>query len=913
MDWFCPGAPPITALEFSFERGIAVDRIQAALDQSFALPENTPLFSLEMDKREISSLQAVSIVRQDDEIRFLLPGGLNGKLTVEPPFLPYWKARLILENTSDQQVAISNLVPLGREDGTIYITAAGPPTVPLARANLFRPGKKPVSVILPDDAWDLGYAAIETTRISLCALARKKATEKAEVRRYQVTLEPGGTVEYRLFIDGYDGPWQNGLRRMFREYWLFDLERFDNRLFERADLSWIRRSFLILLQFAWDHSFYDSQEKIFKTDQVLEEGKRWMGGYDVFGLWASWPRLGLDQRNQWDLYADLPGGLGQLRTLVDRMHKTGTRFFLAYNPWDKDTRPEDPAQALSRMIQQTDADGVVLDTMAASSGELQESCDAVKPGVVLYSEGMAVVQDMPSLPAGRVHDALFLSPLLNLNKLIKPDFALFRVCRLGDAPLHREIAVAFFNGYGVELNAFAPGRPLGMEEDFRFLGKAIHILRDNAACFTGSDWTPLVTTRADGLWVNEWPGGGKKIYTLYSALSEGFDGPLLAAEALESRHYVDLWNHQEITLTRREGKALVPASLAPFAEAWRHTRREGSIGCIAQLPRRLMTHLTFSEGFLTVESPGGRLLEIWKGTPSYESQPVVYPSGNHAFRLAELLQHYRGTLVLRLMRNGELEDERILEVPMGLPVRLHEMQKTEPATSLPDEMVEISAGEYTFQTEKPESLIAYPDHSGPQKINMNRFYMDRFPVTNARFYTFLEASGYRPGEERNFLKHWLMGMPRKGEENHPVVNVDLEDARAYARWAGKRLPTEMEWQYAAQGMDGRRWPWGKDLKEGTHNPASGRTTVVDGYPQGASPFGVLDLVGNVWQLTDDEYDNGSHRFVMIRGGSFYHPKSSEWYLPGGAQPLPRTQMLLRVAPEYDRSATVGFRCVKDAR
>ena len=72
-----------------------------------------------------------------------------------------------------------------------------------------------------------------------------------------------------------------------------------------------------------------------------------------------------------------------------------------------------------------------------------------------------------------------------------------------------------------------------------------------------------------------------------------------------------------------------------------------------------------------------------------------------------------------------------------------------------------------------------------------------------------------------------------------------------------------------------------------------------------------DLVGNVWQLTNDVYDNGSYYFVIIRGGSYYNPKGSQWYIKGGPQPLDRTQMLLMVAPGFDRSATVGFRCVKD--
>ncbi len=918
--------PPLTDIQLGTDRGLTVSRLKSALDSYVALPPAVPLFSLEIDQQEVSTLQAESVTREENRIRFLLPGGLAAELRPEPPFMPCWKARLILQNRTDQALAVSNMVPLGRGAGNTYITAAGPQTVPLARANLFRPEKMPVSVILPDNAWDLGYAAREAPEVSVCALARKVAVQNGEARRYRVTLQPGGTVEYALYLDSYAGSWQNGLRRMFRDHWLFDLEKFDNHIFQRADLAWIRRSFLVLLQFAWDRSFFDAAGKSFGLEALREEGRRWMGGYDVLGIWTTWPRLGLDDRNQWDLHRDLPGGTARLRDWAAELHREGTRLFVAYNPWDTGTRRESALDGLSGLIRETDADGVVLDTMASAGPEMQEALDAVKPGVVLYSEGMAAVKDMPGLPAGRVHDALELSPLLNLNKLIKPDYAIFRVCRLGDQPLHREIAVAFFNGYGVELNAFSPGNAAQREEDFRFLGRALRILRENASSFIHKDWEPLVPTRADGLWVNAWPGGGKKLYTIYSARPEGFEGPLLDVEPREGRHFVDLWNHREIApLRTEEGKRVLPVAVEPFRGAWRPPRQEGSAGCVADLPVRIEASLDFAEGVIRVRAPSGpgRVLEIWKGAPSYEAEPLAFPSEPREIRLIELLGRYRGPLVLRLKRSGELEDERIVDVPLGLPCRREVRKRTEVVEAAPGGMVEIPAGEFLFRTEKTESLIPYPDHSEGRKVILPRFFLDRFPVTNAQFRLFLDAAGYQPEDSRNFLRHWLNGLPRSGEENHPVVHVSLEDARAYAAWAGKRLPTEEEWQYAAQGTDGRLWPWepapggsrsaeSAAARKETHNPTAGRTTPVDAFPQGASPFGAIDLVGNVWQMTDDEYDNGSHHFVVIRGGSFFQPKSSEWYLPGGPQALNRSQILLRVAPGFDRSATVGFRCVKDA-
>ena len=150
---------------------------------------------------------------------------------------------------------------------------------------------------------------------------------------------------------------------------------------------------------------------------------------------------------------------------------------------------------MARLIKETEADGVVLDTQGSSSFELQAAADSVRRGVVMYSEGMAITKDMPGIISGRVHNAIFLSPELNLNKLIKPDFSIFRVCDVGEDLIHREIAIAFFNGYGTELNMFRPGgRDDNYRDDLDFLAKTTFTLRQNNDAFLDKNWTPLIET-----------------------------------------------------------------------------------------------------------------------------------------------------------------------------------------------------------------------------------------------------------------------------------------------------------------------------------------------------------------------------------------------------------------------------------
>lgn len=193
--------------------------------------------------------------------------------------------------------------------------------------------------------------------------------------------------------------------------------------------------------------------------------------------------------------------------------------------------------------------------------------------------------------------------------------------------------------------------------------------------------------------------------------------------------------------------------------------------------------------------------------------------------------------------------------------------------------------------------------------------MDRTLVTNADFKRFLDATHYRPADDHNFLRHWTNATYPDGSADQPVRWVSLEDARAYAAWAGKRLPHEWEWQYAAQGADGRLYPWGNTWNpEAVPTPDQGRIMSapepVGRHPQGASPFGVQDLTAHLWQWTD-EFTDDHTRAAILRGGSFYKPQGSHWYFPQ-AYKLNEHGKLLLIAPAKDRSGAIGFRCVKDA-
>jgi len=264
-----------------------------------------------------------------------------------------------------------------------------------------------------------------------------------------------------------------------------------------------------------------------------------------------------------------------------------------------------------------------------------------------------------------------------------------------------------------------------------------------------------------------------------------------------------------------------------------------------------------------------------------------------------------------------------------LPQQIIPIPATKPVSSAPAGMVKVPEADFLFKVSGIEIEgfndigvdVQYPWEDSPRRfhehpMHVTPFYIDKYPVTNAEFKKFIDSTHYHPKDDLNFLRDWKNGSYLAGWENRPVTWVSQEDARAYASWAGKRLPHEWEWQYAAQGTDGRLYPWGNEWDDSAVPvPDKSRSMrgpdPVDGHPKGASPFGVMDLVGNVWQWTEEFIDEHT-RGGILRGGSYYQPQGSIWYFPQ-AYKLNEHGKLLLMSPSMDRSGGVGFRCVVDSQ
>lgn len=863
-------------------------------------------------------LPPISLEYQEDGI------WQNGKLKVEAlpdSILPNGVAkRYKFTNPTRDTVRLGNVLPWRRDKVEVYITGLG--DHPLSRAHLFRKGRKPVNVIVPDNAWELGYASVD----GAYALARRSVPSivKGKRQRFQTILYPGGSVEYRIYVESFEGSWQAGLRQAFQARKLYDVSAFDSSMYQREDLKWIREAFVMHLLMAWDKDYYDGEIKLL---DFVRRGKELYGGDDVVCIWPTWPTLGVDPRNQFDMYRDLPGGLRGLRILADSLHRLGAKFFIAYNPWDESTRSEDHLVGLSDLIRATSADGVVLDTKGESSLELQRAADQVKLGVIMYSEGMAIPRDMPGIVSGRVHNALYYPPLLNLNKLIQPGFSTFRVAEVFKERIQREFAVAFFNGYGTEINQFAPGHPSWEANQYRYLGRTSRILREHAQLFSEGELTPLIDTSGEDVYVNQWDHRGKRLWTVLSMNPSGIDTTLFRVGQDEGNfHYIDVWHHEK---TGIDSNGRVRVRVDPFDKRHLGTNNEGEVACIVRFPKRLKCRL---EGWtLHVDGAGSAEVSVWADETGYDSKPTLISTGVTTMDIRKAFGRFEGKLVVQLHEGKELIDEEIVYLKPGT-ARLISDRAHSPLGGSTKGMKKIPSGNFRFHTTHGDEFINYPVDGEDSTFVMKSFWMDVTPVTNAQYREFARATRYFPSDTVNYLKHWYRGEPKKGEEQFPVVYVSLDDARAYASWAKKRLPTELEWQYAAQTSAGNEWPWRQrkpvsreeqevnetltvsslvGIDPGVCNLGDGKLYPVGRYRKGVNPNGLLDLVGSVWQLTDDVYQSGSYTYSIMKGGSYFKPSSSWWYVQGGPRELHYRQYLLRVSSGFERNSTVGFRCLKD--
>lgn len=592
---------------------------------------------------------------------------------------------------------------------------------------------------------------------------------------------------------------------------------YDDGAYARADLAWARRTFSSALVMVWDERLWDAAGGRFTVEKLLDEADAEFGGWDLVVLWSGYPRLGFDDRNQFDFFRELPGGVDGLGELVGAFQDRGVKVLLPYKPWDAGTRRDgdEDVDVLLELVRRSGADGIYLDTLANGVADIRARLDAVRPGLALEGE--------LSLPLDRVHDHELswgqwfddsLAPGVLRNAWFEQRH-LVHLVRRWDTDHSGELQIAFMNGSGMVVWDNVFGFSVDWTpRDRSILRAMLPVQRRFADFFARGAWTPLVETSVYHVYASLWELDGSRLWTLVNRSPEPVEGLVLPVTAEPGQVYLDLVQGRRV----EPEDGVLPGSLA------------------------------------------GR------GVGAFLA-PATGDGDHDALLVAQ-----------RRARCGDSSDATF----RLRAVTLRAVPAIAPRAEAPPEMVVVAGGAarltsvYTARELTPYEPPWVLDEVQPafghtrayvRDVSLTSYAIDRAPVTNGEFRAFLAATSYEPRNGERFLSH----LPAPDEE--PVVYVDLDDARAYAEWAGKRLPTDEEWQHAFESAE-----------------------LDPGSPR-------------VWNWTESESSDGRTRSCVLKGGSDYLAEGSHWYADGGPQAAEFSAKFVLMWPGLDRCATIGFRCV----
>jgi len=677
--------------------------------------------------------------------------------------------------------------------------------------------------------------------------------------------------------------------------------------YSAPELAWTQSSFIQTQMMVHERFFYDPATQHYTVEKYLNDLESRYGGIDSVLIWHVYPNMGIDSRSQFDLFNDLPGGIPAVKAMIEDFHKRGVRVLFPVTAWDQGThQSSDPLWVvLNKEIAAVGADGINGDTLNGVPQVVSEVAGQMHHPIAVEPEtGLDADEQIAWNIMSWGYWHYDFTPAISRYKWLDSRH-MVNICNRWAHNHLDDLQFAFFNGAGFESweNIWGIWNQL-TPRDAETLRRISLVERAYASQLTTPAWEPHTPTRTFGVFASKWPAGNRTLWTLVNRNPYAVAGGQLRIPTVADEHYYDIWNGVELQPVVEDGRT----TLAFPMEA-------NGYGAILEADSltaddvKLMTSMK-----ILAAHPLQSFSEQWE----------------------------------------------------TIPQSLVPMPATAPVNSAPEGMLKIPAGDFTFRVNGVEIEgmddegvdVQYPWEESARRYHEHRmsiaaFFMDQYPVTNAQFKQFIDATHYAPADSHNFLRDWHAGKFPEGWGNKPVTWVSIEDARAYAQWAGKRLPHEWEWQYAAQGTDNRRYPWGfgadappiaqqtaasvtdpyaappqpalqfdqfgqpsppVPTSEPTPEPDRGHDIApasdVDAHPRGASPFGVMDLTGNVWQWTD-EYQDQHTRFAILRGGSHYQPQGSRWYFPQ-AYELSQHGKYLLMAPSLDRSGAVGFRCVKDA-
>ncbi len=617
----------------------------------------------------------------------------------------------------------------------------------------------------------------------------------------------------------------------------------DKQLYQRPETQWVKRNFISGFAYLWDNDFWDADKKVFTAQKYCDKMKREFGGFQSVLIWIGYPNIGIDNHNIWDILAAIPGGINAVRAVVKVFHKNNVKVYFPYMPWEIDTRRTGTPDAThwGKMVEKTDADGLFFDTWF-DGDSFQKELDKYKRGVSIGTEHHPTLQNVQGYNAITTSWGQTLTPYNNNGisrvKWLIPEHLQWTINRW-TTDRQNNMAYSWINGQGILVweNIFGHMN-IWNAKDRHTLRKINAIYQQFGYLYTSDSWKPYLPSGNENVHISSWQNKEARIWNIISDKED----IILQMDLLvddDQMEYYDLWTGKKLNVTASK----ITLVLKRFS-------------CVLGL----------------------------KSTASVD--------------------------ILKLIRKHRKEDEKIgsiddvhgqyVSTKSAKPVPVNNSS----ATVTTKDLLQVAAGKYILQTShvKRECGCFVDDDAKNNNdnnqvknatgadlivhhtnVSLAPFQIMERTVTNEAFELFLKSSNYHPVDKINFLKHWKGMRCPDSLRSRPVVYVSLDDVRAYAKWAGMRLPTEWEWQVAGE----------------TH----GKEFVFN----------------EVWEWNESERFDGHNWFVTLRGGcANWTLQTSRWYFPGtannnspgGEQPLDSHSKFFIMKTGFDRAGTIGFRCVK---
>ncbi len=340
-----------------------------------------------------------------------------------------------------------------------------------------------------------------------------------QLKNHKIVIRPSNefTDIFILDIEKING----GISECFKAYRESERAKLDLSIYDREELKWYRKTILQHFTYMFGKEAFDYNTNKFKLDSLLEDGEEF-GGYDSILLWHQYPRLGVDERTQWEFFDDFPGGRAEIKRISELANKRGVKVFLPFKPWDIDNNASESetTERFANLIKDTGVNGMFFDTMTSVPETFRKAADEIDKSFAFCTEGKPrTVENLQQITGS--WDQFWNKDCtleINIARYILPENAAPMISRwhLGESR-DNFIKRAIWNGSGLVIwqDVFGAWLPFS-DEQKAIIKKWKEIISKNTDIYFGKDAIPLIKTCQKDIYCNYFSDGKNAIYSIYN-------------------------------------------------------------------------------------------------------------------------------------------------------------------------------------------------------------------------------------------------------------------------------------------------------------------------------------------------------------------------------------------------------------